>query len=265
MTTVELHEEASAVPEIQTLTVSMLFEALRKGWKDFTDCPIHGLFFGGFYFLGGLMIYWVTRVTGETYWIFITGFGFPLLGPFAAVGLYEISRTRARGGRVSWGPLLSMAYRQKNRQLPSMIMVILLIFLFWAFVGHMIFTLFLGLSAMTNVMSSFEVFTTSNGMTMLAVGTVAGGILAGFLYSITVMGLPLLLDREIDFVTAMITSFQTVAQNAVVMGFWGLIIISMLVVGMLPYFLGLLVVFPVLGHASWHLYLMALKDGEAAE
>lgn len=258
----ETELEASVVPEIQTVTMSMLFEALRKGWKDFTDCPLHGAFFGAFYVIGGILIYLLTSMTGDSYWIFIAGFGFPLIGPFAAIGLYEISRTREKGEKVKFGPLLAMAYRQRNRQLPSMIMVILLIFMFWTFIGHMVFTLFLGLSAMTNISTSFEVFTTANGITMLAVGSIIGGLLATLLYSITVMGLPLLLDREIDFVTAMILSFQTVFQNFPVMIIWPIMLSSLVFIGMIPAFLGLLIVFPVLGHSTWHLYRLALVDPE---
>lgn len=252
----------SKVPEINTVTISMLKSALKSGWSDFMAYPLFGLFFGGVYMLGGLLIWWVTRATGETYWVVILGFGFPLIGPFLAVGLYEISRCRERGEKPTWACLLGMAYRQKNRQFPSIIVVIVLIFMFWAFVGHMIFAVFLGLSAMTNVMSSLDVFLTPNGLTMLAVGTIAGAALAGLIYAITVMGLPLLLDRELDFVTAMIVSFQTVLQNLPVMLLWAGFIVVMLAIGMLPYFLGLLVVLPVLGHASWHLYRQALSPEE---
>jgi uncharacterized membrane protein len=87
----------SKVPEINTVTISMLKSALKSGWSDFMAYPLFGLFFGGVYMLGGLLIWWVTRATGETYWVVILGFGFPLIGPFLAVGLYEISRCRERG------------------------------------------------------------------------------------------------------------------------------------------------------------------------
>ncbi len=144
MTVRDTHLEASVVPEIETVTMAMamamLSEALRKGWKNFTDCPLYGMFFGGFYVVGGLLIYILTTMTGETYWVFIAGFGFPLIiGPFAAIGLCEISRTREKGERVKFVPLLAMAYRQRNRQLPSMIMDVLLIFMFWAFGDVVIF------------------------------------------------------------------------------------------------------------------------------
>lgn len=261
MSTIE-EKAPSKVPDINTVTVAMLKIALKKGWEDFKAYPIFGLFFGGVYFIGGLLILLITRMTGDYYWIMILGFGFPLIGPFLAVGLYEISRCRERGEKPTWACLLGMAYRQKNRQFPSIIVVILFIFMVWVFLGHMIFAVFMGLAVMTNISSSFEVFLTANGLTMLAVGTLIGGLLAGLIYAITVMGLPLLLDRELDFVTAMIISFQTVFQNLAVMILWGVIIVGLLVIGMLPYFLGLLVVLPVLGHASWHLYRQALSPEE---
>ncbi len=240
----------------------MLKSALKAGWSDFRAYPLFGLFFGGVYFLGGVLIWYVTSKTGDTYWIMILGFGFPLIGPFLAVGLYEISRCRERGEKPTWACLLGMAYRQKNRQFPSIIVVILFIFMVWTFVGHMIFAVFMGLSTMTNISSSYDVFLTANGLTMLGVGSFIGAILASLIYAITVMGLPLLLDRELDFVTAMIVSFQTVFQNLPVMILWGVIITVTLTIAMLPFFLGLLVALPILGHASWHLYRAALSAEE---
>jgi uncharacterized membrane protein len=117
----------------------------------------------------------------------------------------------------------------------------------------------MGLQTMTDVSSSFAVYLTPNGLMMLAVGTAVGAVFATVLFSITVVSLPLLLDREVDFVTAMIASFQTVQQNPLVMLGWGAMIAGLLFVAMLPGFLGLFVVLPVLGHASWHLYRRALS------
>jgi uncharacterized membrane protein len=136
--------------------------------------------------------------------------------------------------------------------------VIVVFFLFWNFLAHMIFALFMGLSTMTDVSSSLSVFLTPNGLAMLAVGTGVGAVFATLLYSITVVSLPLMLDREIDFVTAMIVSFGTVQASPVVMLGWGAFIAVLVFVAMLPGFLGLFIVLPVLGHASWHLYRRAL-------
>ena len=132
-----------------------------------------------------------------------------------------------------------------------------MVFLFWFFIGHMIFALFLGLSTMTNISSSYEVFLTANGLIMLAVGTGVGALFALLLYMITVIALPLLLDREVDFVTAMITSFQFVLARPVPMLAWAAIIAATTFAALLPWFLGLFVALPVLGHASWHVYRLA--------
>ena len=124
----------------------------------------------------------------------------------------------------------------------------------------MIFALFLGLSTMTNVSSSYAVFLTPNGIAMLAVGTVVGGIFALLLYMITVIALPLLLEREVDFVTAMITSFQVVLANPVPMLAWAALIAGLTFAAMLPAFLGLFLVLPLLGHATWHLYRLVTAE-----
>jgi uncharacterized membrane protein len=150
--------------------------------------------------------------------------------------------------------ILSVVIRQSRRQLPSICAIIIMVFLFWFFLAHMIFALFLGLSTMTNISSSYDVFLSSNGLAMLAVGTAVGGVFALLLYMITVIALPLLLDREVDFVTAMITSFQVVLANPLPMLLWAAIIAALTFAAMLPWFLGLFLVLPLLGHATWHLY-----------
>ncbi|MHC0052791.1 DUF2189 domain-containing protein [Actibacterium sp. D379-3] len=249
---------ASAIPEIADIGVADLRAALRAGWRDFLAAPGYGAFFGGFYVLCGIGLFWLTQASGQIYWLAIAVFGFPLLGPFAAVGLYEVSRRLEAGTPLRWREVLGVVWRQKDRQLPSICAIIILIFLFWSFIGHMIFALFLGLTTMTNISSSYEVFLGTNGLMMLAVGSLVGGALAALIFAITVVGLPLLLDRELDFVTAMIVSVRTTIRNPGVMLLWGVLVAVLLFVGMVPMFMGLLLVLPVLGHASWHLYRRAL-------
>ena len=128
----------------------------------------------------------------------------------------------------------------------------------------MIFALFLGLTTMTNISTSYDVFFTANGMTMLAVGTAVGAAFALLLYMISVLSLPMLLDREVDFVTAMITSFQYVLSHPVVMLGWAAVIAVLTFAALLPYFLGLFVVLPLLGHATWHLYRLLVISGQSA-
>ncbi|WP_443020518.1 DUF2189 domain-containing protein [Shimia sp. Alg240-R146] len=251
------------VPDLGAAEFSMLGTALRRGLRDFIKKPLYGFAFSMFYVIGGWAMLWLTLASGQSYWLTFAAIGFPLIGPFAAVGLYEVSHRLENGTPMTWGDITGVVWRQSKRQLPSICAVIIIVFLFWFFLAHMIFALFLGLSTMTNVSSSYDIYLTSNGLQMLAVGTVVGAAFAMLLYMITVMSLPLLLDREIDFVTAMITSFKFVQDNLVVMIVWAALLAGLTFVAMIPGFFGIFIVLPVLGHASWHLYAQVKAAGAA--
>jgi uncharacterized membrane protein len=254
--------EPSAAAEVRELDLSDLRAALSAGWRDFRAAPLYGVMFASVYVFAGWVIAFAMMAKGQIWWTIIAGAGFPILGPFIACGFYEVSRRLEARAPLDPAGVAGVILRQKDRQIPSMAVVVVVFFLFWNFLGHMIFAVFLGNATMTNISTSFEVFATPQGMMMLVVGTAVGAAFAGTLFALTVVSLPYLLDREVDFITAMITSVSVVTQNPVIMLIWGLIIAALLFVGMALWFLGLFVVLPVLGHATWHLYRRALAfDG----
>lgn len=262
----------SPTPQVAKVGLEIIPQILKAGWRDFLRVPLVGLFFAAFYVVGGIVLYFQLQVADQSYSIIPVALGFPLLGPFIAVGLYEVSRrieamgagTLHGGLDLSWGQILGVVFRQKDRQIPSMAVVIIMIFLFWVFIAHMIFALFLGLMPMQNILSDWQhTIFSLNGIKMLGVGSLVGAVTAFVLFSLTVVSLPLLLDKELDFITAMIVSWQFVAENRAVMLVWGVVISVILFVSMIPAFVGLFVTLPVLGHATWHLYRRALVHPSA--
>jgi uncharacterized membrane protein len=246
------HLPPSEIPEPRVISTSDLAGVLRAGLADFKRAPGFGLAFSAFYVLGGIVLYLVFVASGQSWWFIPVAVGFPLLAPFAATGLYEVSRRLEAGEKLDWPGILGCVLAQKDRQVPSMAMVIMLAFMFWVFVAHTTFALFFGLQPITS--STADMLLSPTGLTMLAVGGVIGGAMAAIMFALTVVSLPLLLHREVDFITAMITSVRVVMSNLVPMALWALVISGLLFVAMLPAFLGLFLVLPVLGHATWHLY-----------
>lgn len=251
----------SALPEPRTLQSGALAGALRAGFRDFRTAPLFGLFFSAVYVAGGWLMWAAAQAAGREWWLIPVVLGFPLFGPFAAIGLYEVSRRIEAGQRLAWSEILGVIFAQKDRQLPWMAAVILMLFLFWVFVAHTMFALFLGLTpaATTAGAGAIDFLFQGNGPWLLVIGTVVGAGFAGVLFAMSVVGLPVLLDREVDFISAIILSFRACVMNFWPMLAWGLTITASIAVGMAPMFVGLFVVLPVLGHASWHLY-RALTD-----
>ena len=253
---------AAPRPEVAILDGSDLRFALARGLRDWRMAPGLGFVFAGVYVAGGLFLAFVAG--GFVFQTLILALGFPLLAPFAAVGLYETSRRIEAGRPLDLYQIFGVVWAERARQIPWLGAIIVIYFLFYSFLAHMIFALFMGHSAMTNVSTSWEAFLTADGLTMIAVQLVVGAALGFVLFALTAFSLPLLLHKEVDFVTAMILSFEAVTRNLGVMLVWAALIGVSVVVAMLPAFLGLFVALPVLGHASWHLYRRALIHPEDA-
>jgi uncharacterized membrane protein len=241
---------------VANLTLGDIVAVLRAGIRDFLRAPQFGLFFASVYVALGLIL--VQFGAGLFTWTLTLSLAFPLAAPFLAVGLYEVSRRLDRGVPLSFGPVLGVVWRERTRQIPWAGAVILIYVLFWSFLAHMIFALFMGPSAFRGPPDDLATYLSGPGLAMILAEIVFGGVCAFLLFALTAVSLPMLLDREVDFITAMRASLSVTRRNLGVMLVWAFIIAATTFLALLPWFLGLLVVLPVLGHASWHLYRRAL-------
>ncbi len=252
-------QRAPSRPVVRTITSADVHAALAEGWADFKAAPQFGLFFGGIYALGGMLIFAQLWIWEAPLWIIPLAFAFPLVGPFVAIGLYEVSRRREKGLPLDWSEVLAVVWRERGRQIPSMAFIVLAGFMIWMWFARLILAIFLGRMSLGTYSDFERLMGTTEGLSMLFVGTAVGGVIAFILFAITAVSLPMLLEREVDFVTAMITSFNAVTSNMLPMLTWAAIIAGGVILAMVPMFLGLIVVLPVLGHATWHLYRKAVE------
>ena len=247
------------MPDVNALSVADLRAALMAGLSDFARAPLYGLGIGAIFALIGATIVLALTVWDIPWMIYPFAIGFPLIGPFAAVGLFEVSRRLEKGEPISWSIVFSAVWRQRGRELSWMAFVMLFFFWMWMYQVRLLIALFLGRLSFATLEKFFNiVLYTPEGWLFLAVGHLVGAALALVLFSITVVSIPLLMERNYDFVTAMITSVKSVVASPVVMLGWGVFVTLAIIAASLPLFAGLLVVLPILGHATWHIYKRAV-------
>lgn len=241
-------------PVIRRIGYGDIVEALSEGLRDFQAHPSFGLFFGGVYAAGGIGIVACALWWDVAYLVYPLAAGFALIGPFVAVGLYEVSLLRGGGFEPTWRVVLGAIVAQGGREMSWMAFVILFVFIIWMYQVRLLIAVFFGLHGLPPGAFPGILFTTPEGLAFLAVGHLVGAILATLTFAITVVSFPMLLDRDVDFVTAMITSVRAVVTNPLPMLGWAVCVVLLLFVAALPFFLGLILVLPVLGHTTWHLY-----------
>ena len=243
------------MPQVKKITVNDVIDALAAGLADFRRAPIFGLTIGAVFAFGGLFVVLSAAALNMSYLSYPAAAGFVLIGPFAAVGLYEVSRRLQTKEDVSWSTILHAMWAQKGRELSWMAFVVLFIQIMWMYQVRLLLALFLGFRSFASFDEFLEqVITTPEGLMFLAVGHVVGAVLSLLLFSLTVISFPLLLEEDRDFITAMITSIRAVVTSPVPMIGWAFVVTALLILSMIPAFLGLIVILPILGHTTWHLY-----------
>ncbi len=253
-------------PPVRRIGVSDLVDALHLGFSDFWEKPSHYVFLCLIYPLVGVVLATWTSGNNALPLLFPLMSGFALIGPFAALGLYEISRRREAGLDTSWWHALEV---RQSPAIPSIIAVglfLLAIFVVWLLAAQAVYMWCFGPNPPASLGSFVtDVLTTSRGWTLIIVGNLVGLIFAIVVLATTVIAFPILLDRDIGAYDAMYTSVRALLTNPIPMLVWGLIVAALLVIGSIPLFAGLAVVIPILGHATWHLYrkVIAASTGPA--
>lgn len=256
-------EELRPMPKVRQIGVNDVIDALSAGLSDFRKAPVYGLVIGAIFAAGGLFVVLSAAALNMSYLSYPAAAGFVLIGPFAAVGLYEVSRRLQTGEELSWSAILGTMWAQKSRELSWMAFVVLFIQIMWMYQVRLLLALFLGFKSFASFGAFLsQVITTPEGLMFLAVGHIVGAILSLILFSLTVVSFPLLLEEDRDFITAMITSVRAVFLSPLPMIGWAFAVTALLIVAMIPAFLGLIVILPVLGHTTWHLYRKCVEAPE---
>ena len=243
------------LPAVCRIKVADLRDVLIKGLGDFGAYRTDVIFLCLIYPIVGLMLAWLTFGQEMLPLLFPLASGFALVGPVAAVSLYEMSRRREQGALITWLDAFGVIRSPGFGAILVLGLVLLAVFLLWLLAANVIYQVTLGPEPPVSIAAfARNVFTTSAGWAMIVVGVGVGFLFALLVLAISVMSFPLLLDRDAGLHTAVRTSIRAVAANPGPMAVWGLIVAGGLVIGSIPAFLGLIIVMPVLGHATWHLY-----------
>lgn len=245
----------AARPVVRTIGTADLKDALAKGFADFQAKPSHLIFLAIIYPIVGLGL--GRLVAGyeilPLLWPLIAGY--TLIGPVAAIGLYELSRRRELGQDTAWKHVFDPIRSPSIVSIVTLSLVLLIIFLGWQVTARIIYADIFGHETPASILGFIErVLTTAAGWKLIVVGSVVGLFFAVASLTLGVVAFPMLLDRDVGTLVAVQTSVQAVLANPITMGIWGCTVAGLLFLGTLPLFVGLAIVLPVLGHATWHLY-----------
>lgn len=245
----------AAPPAVRRIKAADLRDALAKGLDDFAAYRTDVLFLCIIYPIVGLVLARLAAGYDMLPLIFPLASGFALVGPVAALGLYEMSRLREQGAAITWADGFGVVRSPALGAILVLSLLLLAIFLLWLAAAYGIYEVTLGPKPPASIVSfARDVFTTGAGWALIGIGVGVGFLFACVVLTISVVSFPLLLDRDVGLLRAVSTSIRAVRANPGPMAIWGLIVAGGLVIGSIPLLLGLTIVMPVLGHATWHLY-----------
>ncbi len=247
-------------PIVRKIGVADLKIALAKGYADFADTPTQLVFLGIIYPVIGVVA--ATAASGgellPLFYPLVAGLS--LMGPVAAVGIYELSRRREQGLEASWMNAFDVLRSPSIGPIAALGLLLCVIFVAWLFAAQAVYRMTMGDGPPTSIGHFVQqVFTTWAGWKLILFGNAVGFLFAAAVLILTVVSFPLLLDRDVGVRVAVRTSVRAFLTNPVTMALWGLIVAAALLVGCLPLFVGLAVVMPVLGHSTWHLYRQVVE------
>lgn len=254
-TTLPISETAHALPAVRKIGVSDVFAALRAGFHDFRAMPSHVIFVAIIYPIVGLILARLVFGYDVLPLLFPLMSGFALVGPFAALGLYEMSRRREQGLDTSWKHAFDVFRSPSFGAIAALGLLLVLIFLVWLSVANAIYVATFGYAPAASIPDFLQqIVSTPEGWWLIVVGNGVGFLFALLVLVISVISFPLLLDHQVSPTAAMLTSVRAVLVNPLPVALWGIIVALLLVAGSIPLFFGLAIVLPILGHATWHLY-----------
>ncbi len=255
-----------APPEVRKIGARDCLAALAEGFDDFRAMPTHLAFLGAFYVLGGMTLSYLGSLSAALQLLFPVAAGFALVGPFLAIGLYEMSRRRELGANADWRDAFAVLRSPAIPAIGALGLLLTVIFAAWIGSAEALYVWLYGPDPPTSATGFLDdVLTTGRGWLLTGLGGFVGFCFAAIVLSVSVVSFPLLLDRDVGLVVAVGASLRTTRKNPLAVALWGLIVAAALAIGSLPLFIGLAIVMPVLGHATWRFYRRAIVRDPARE